>query len=73
MDNTIGIGDLVVVKLAMPKGYGLGRNTSAAVVEEVYGDVDLTVRVRLTGLTPAPYDPGMVLAISGDKVERGGW
>lgn len=71
MAKNFGIGDLVVVKLARTEGFGL--STSAAVVEEVYGDVDGTVRVRLTGLVPRPYDPGMVLAINGDKVQKAGW
>jgi len=66
-------GDLVVVTLAMPSGYRLGRTTSAAVVEEAYGDPDNTFRVRLTGLTPAPYDPGMVLVVSGGNVAKAGW
>lgn len=73
MDNTIGTGDLVVVTLAHVKGMDFNRSTSAAVVEEAYGDVDNTFRVRLTGLIPSPYDAGMVLAISGDKVKKGGW
>ncbi|MGK2898595.1 MAG: hypothetical protein ACSLE9_07890 [Burkholderiaceae bacterium] len=72
MNSEFGIGDLVVVKLAHVKGMDTMRSTSAAVVEEIYGDLDGTMRVRLTGLTPAPYEPGMVLAIDGDKVTRKG-
>ena len=73
MGSKFNRGDLVVVKLAHAKGMDMNRSTSAAVVEEAYGDSADTYRVRLTGLTPSPYDPGMVLAIDGDKVSKGGW
>lgn len=68
MANQITAGDLVVAELWSPS---VDRIRSAAVAEEVYSDG--TVRVRLTGLVPAPYDPGMVLAIDGDKVRKAGW
>lgn len=71
MANPITAGDLVVVTLAHVKGMDFNRSTSAAKVLQVYGDG--TAVVRLTGLVPQPYDPGMVLAIDGDKVRKGGW
>ena len=71
MANPITTGDLVVVTLAHVKGMDMNRSTSAATVLQAYGDG--TAVVRLTGLVPAPYDPGMVLAIDGDKVRKAGW
>ena len=73
MANPITVGDLVVVTLAHAKGMDMNRSTSAATVLQVYGDRDNTMLVKLTGLVPAPYDPGMVLPINGDKIRKAGW
>lgn len=74
MTNKFNAGDLVVVTLAHVKGFDmLTRDTSAAVVVEAHDDNAETVIVRLTGLVPAPYDPGMVLAIDGAKTRKAGW
>lgn len=72
MENTIGIGDLVVATLAGVTGF-TRDNTAAGTVVKVYGDPDNTMLVRLTGLVPAPYRAGMVLPLNGDKVRKGGW
>lgn len=69
--NNIKAGSLVVVTLAHVRG--MASDTAAAVVEEAYGDTLGTLRVRLTGLVPAPYTPGMVLAVNGDKAKAAGW
>ncbi len=67
MVTTYTPGQQVLVKLAR------ADRESAAIVVEDYGNGQ-GAAVRLFGLTPAPYEAGMVLPIDADRIRKmKGW